>query len=63
VLDARGAARVAGTPHRWRFLLAGDSLAMDLVLLGPESGRRATTLSEDDVVDALATLAGRWAGR
>jgi hypothetical protein len=61
VLDAREAARVAGTPHRWRFLLAGDSLAMDLVLLGPESGRRATALSEDDVVDALSSLAGRWA--
>jgi hypothetical protein len=34
---------------------------MDLVLLGPESGRRATALSEDDVVDALSSLAGRWA--
>ena len=28
----------------------------NLVLLGPESGRRATALSDDDVLDALAQL-------
>ncbi|GAA2563185.1 hypothetical protein [Pseudonocardia hydrocarbonoxydans] len=62
VLDDRGAALVAGTPHRWRFVLAGESLAMDLVLLGPESGRAPTSLSEDRIVDALGRLSGRWAG-
>lgn len=61
VLNARAARLVANTPHRWRFVLAGDSLAMDVVLLGPESGRAATTMSEDDIVDALGLLAGRWA--
>lgn len=61
VLDPRATAQVADTPHQWRFILAGDSVAMDLVLLGPESGRAATTLTEDDVVDALGQLTGRWA--
>jgi hypothetical protein len=61
VLDPRAAGLVANTPHQWRFILAGESLAMDMVLLGPESGRAATTLSEDDIVDALAQLTGRWA--
>lgn len=61
VLNARDRNRVPGTPHRWRFLVAGDSVAMDLVLLGPESGRPATDMSEDDIVDALAGLVGRWA--
>lgn len=60
VLGDRQAALAAGTPHQWRFILAGESLAMDLVLLGPESGRAATTMSEDDVVDALGRLSGRW---
>jgi hypothetical protein len=62
VLDARSAAAVAGTPHRWRFLFAGDSVAMDVVLLGPESGRPATGLSDDAVAAALGTLRGSWAG-
>jgi hypothetical protein len=61
VLDARSAAAVAGTPHRWRFLFAGDSVAMDVVLLGPESGRPPTALSEDAIAAALGTLAGTWA--
>lgn len=62
VLDARSAAAVAGTPHRWRFLFASESVAMDVVLLGPESGRPATGLSEDAVAAALGALGGRWAG-
>jgi hypothetical protein len=61
LLDTRSAAAVAGTPHQWRFLFAGDSVAMDLVLLGPESGRAPTGLSEDQVADALGALRGSWA--
>lgn len=61
VLNPRQAGLVANTPHQWRFILAGESLAMDMVLLGPESGRAATMLSEDDIVDALGQLTGRWA--
>ena len=62
VLDGPAAARAAGTPHEWRFILAGESLAMDLVLLGPESGRAATTMTDDDILGALGELTGRWAG-
>lgn len=62
VLDDRRASRVAGTPHEWRYLLAGDSAAMDLVFLGPESGRPATSLDEEQVVEALGLLTGRWGG-
>lgn len=62
VLDERQAATAAGTPHEWRFILAGESVAMDMVLLGPESGRAATDLSEDEIVDALGMLTGSWAG-
>ena len=61
LLDTRSAAAVAGTPHQWRFLFAGDSVAMDLVLLGPESGRPPTALSADQVADALGVLRGTWA--
>jgi hypothetical protein len=53
---------VTGTPHQWRYLLAGDSAAMDLVFLGPESGRPALPLDESQVVAALAALTARWAG-
>lgn len=63
VLPEREAALAAGTPHQWRFILAGESLAMDMVLLGPESGRAATTMSEDEIVDALGSLGGRWTSR
>jgi hypothetical protein len=62
VLDADQAGLVAGTPHQWRYLIAGDSVAMDLVLLGPESGRPALPLAEAQVVEALSVLTGRWAG-
>jgi hypothetical protein len=51
---------VAGTAHQWRYLFAGDTAAMDLVLLGPESGRPALPLGEAQVVDALTGLIGRW---
>ncbi len=60
VLDGRGLDLVANTPHQWRFILAGASAAMDLVLLGPESGRAATTMSDDSIVDALGQLTARW---
>ncbi|MBW0114357.1 hypothetical protein [Pseudonocardia abyssalis] len=60
LLDDRATTLAADSPHRWRFILAGESLAMDLVLLGPESGRAATSMSEDQVVDALGALTGRW---
>jgi hypothetical protein len=62
VLSARDASRVAGTPHEWRYLLAGDSVAMDLVLHGPESGRPVLKMGEDQLVGALAALTGRWTG-
>lgn len=55
-----GAAAVAGTPHEWRYLMAGESAAMDLVLLGPESGRPALDLAEESIVAALGNLTGRW---
>ena len=48
-------------PHRWRYVLAGPTLGMDLVLLGPESGRAPLPLAETQVVDALSVLTGRWA--
>jgi hypothetical protein len=63
VLDELRAARVAGTPHQWRYLLAGDTAALDLVLLGPESGLPRTGLADDDVADALSRLAARWGDR
>ncbi len=63
VLDARRAALVAGTPHEWRYLIAGDSVAMDLVLLGPESGLPHTSLDDDLLFGALSTLTGTWPTR
>ncbi len=60
LLDPPSAAAVAGTPHRWRFLYAGEGVAMDLVLLGPESGREPTRLSEDEIAESLGALAGTW---
>lgn len=62
VLDAERAALVAGTPHEWRYIFAGESLAIDLVFLGPESDRPPLAMTGRDVVDALAVLGGRWAG-
>ena len=55
---ATAAALVANTPHRWRCILAGDSVAMDMVLLGPDSGRAATPMNEDVIVEALGLLTG-----
>jgi hypothetical protein len=60
-LDRSGSGMVAGGPHQWRYVLAGPTLGMDLVLLGPESGRAPLPLGEAQVVDALSVLAGRWA--
>ena len=54
-----GAARGRHRPPV-RYLFAGDTAAMDLVLLGPESGRPALPLGETQVVDALTGLLGRW---
>ena len=61
VLDHVHAGLVAGGPHQWRYLLAGPTLGMDLVLLGPESGRPPLRMAEAQVVDALSVLTGRWA--
>lgn len=52
---------VRGGPHRWRYVLVGPTLGMDLVLLGPESGRAPLPMGEAQVVDGLSVLAGRWA--
>jgi hypothetical protein len=61
VLNQVQAGLVDGGPHQWRYVLAGPTLGMDLVLLGPESGRAALPLGEAQVVDALSVLTGRWA--
>jgi hypothetical protein len=61
VLEKVTSRLVAGGPHQWRYVLAGPSLGMDLVLLGPESGRAPLPLAETQVVDALSVLTGRWA--
>ncbi|OLT14570.1 hypothetical protein BJF78_18320 [Pseudonocardia sp. CNS-139] len=62
LLAPREAALVAGTAHEWRYLFAGESAAIDVVLHGPESGRPALPLDADALVDALSGLAGRWVG-
>ena len=61
ILDQVQAGLVAGGPHQWRYVLAGPTLGMDLVLLGPESGRAPLSMGESQVVDELSVLAGRWA--
>jgi hypothetical protein len=61
VLDRTQAGLVAGGPHQWRYVMAGPTLGMDLVLLGPESGRPALRMADTQVVDALSVLTGRWA--
>jgi hypothetical protein len=61
VLEKVTSRLVAGGPHQWRYVLAGPSLGMDVVLLGPESGRAPLSLAEAQVVDALSVLTGRWA--
>jgi hypothetical protein len=60
-IDRAKAGLVAGGPHQWRYVMAGPTLGMDLVLLGPESGRTPLRMGEAQVVDALSVLAGRWA--
>ncbi len=62
LLDPAQAGLVAGTPHQWRYLLAGDSAVLDLVLLGPESGLPASSLDEQQIVDALSALGAHWGG-
>jgi hypothetical protein len=54
------AAAVAGTPHAFRYLLAGASAVTDLVLLGPESGRPPLPFGGDALVEALSMLTARW---
>ena len=61
VLDRAQAGLVAGGPHQWRYVLAGPTLGMDLVFLGPESGRAPLPMAEKQVVDGLSMLTGRWA--
>ncbi|GAA1830404.1 hypothetical protein GCM10009836_05480 [Pseudonocardia ailaonensis] len=59
-LESGQAAAVAGTVHQWRYLIAGPQAVMDLVLLGPESGRPQTGLDGDSLVDALGSLTAVW---
>jgi hypothetical protein len=51
---------VAGTPHEWRFLLGSETAVMDLVFRGPESGRPALEMSENELVEALGQLSAKW---
>lgn len=60
MLSPSSAALTAGTPHQWRYLIAGPSAAMDVVFLGPESGRPRLPLDESGVVAALGGLTSRW---
>ena len=53
-------AAVAGTPHRWRYVFATPTAVMNVVLLGPESGRPVTPLGDDGVVGALSALGASW---
>jgi hypothetical protein len=62
LLDDGASALVAGTVHEWRYVLAGESAALDLVLHGPESGRPHQALADDRLVAALAALDVRWVG-
>jgi hypothetical protein len=62
ILDGVASALVTGTVHQWRYVLAGDSTALELVLHGPESGRSPLELTGDQVLDALGALDARWAG-
>lgn len=54
------AALTKGTPHEWRYLIAGPTAAMDVVFLGPESGRPRLPLDDAAVLAALDGLTGRW---
>jgi hypothetical protein len=62
LLDAGAGTLVAGTVHEWRYVLAGSTAAMDLVLHGPESGRPPLHLTDDQVLGALAALDAMWVG-
>lgn len=62
VLQPAAAAAAAGTAHEWHYILAGDGMAMDLVLLGPESGRPGLGIDEPRLLAALGALHGRWMG-
>ena len=48
--------------YEWRYLFASESVAMDLVLHGPESGRPPLRLTGDQVLAALGALDARWVG-
>jgi hypothetical protein len=62
LLDDPASAVVTGTAHQWRYVLAGESTALDLVLHGPESSRPRLDLTDDEVLAALAALDARWEG-
>jgi hypothetical protein len=62
LLDDGASALVTGTVHQWRYVLAGESAALDIVLHGPESGRPHMELTDDQALAALAALDARWAG-
>jgi hypothetical protein len=56
------AGRVAGSPHQWRYLLASPTAVLDVVLLGPESGRSPTALTDNELVETLSALSVSWSG-
>jgi hypothetical protein len=62
LLDDAASALAAGTVHEWRYVLAGESAALDLVLHGPESGRPRLDLPDDRLIAALAALDATWVG-
>lgn len=60
LLGEEQSAMVAGTPHEWRFLLGGESVVMDLVFRGPESGRPVLDMGESELIEALGQLSAKW---
>ncbi|GAA0937037.1 hypothetical protein [Pseudonocardia zijingensis] len=62
LLSDTASALVSGTVHQWRYVLAGQSAALDVVLHGPESGRAPIGLTEDQVLGALGALDAAWVG-
>lgn len=61
-LDPDQESVVTGTPHEWRYVFATPSAVLNVVLLGPESGRPTTALDDDGVLGALGALGAVWGG-
>jgi hypothetical protein len=59
-LDETAAARIAGSVHEWRYLWAGRSCVVDVVLHGPESGVPASRLDASGLLSALDRLHVTW---